>query len=183
MNSASHSQRNPGSITVRSACASDVASLGAQYVQFLASYGHDADIQNATEFISRALGQPWVRFLVATDSRGRIIGFAGGSLTYSAVSLCSPFTINDLFVLPSERGRGVATALLTGLEQCARNDRCAKLFVEAATDATVVIELYERAGFSIQPHVTLKKEVEMAAAPSSQQVTSSTICRCLPRSF
>jgi hypothetical protein len=85
------------------------------------------------------------------------------------VSLRPAFTINDVFVVPSERGRGVAEVLLAGLERYARDNRFARLFVEAASDTPAVIKVYERAGFSIQPHVTMKKELEMAAATTTQE--------------
>lgn len=163
----SRSDRKP--VSVRLARASDAPVLGAQYAEFLASYGHVADVDSTVEFVSSSLGQSWIRFLVATDDEDRIVGFVAGCLTYSAVSLQPAFTINDLFVLKSERGRGIASALLAALEQYARDNRFAKMFVEAGRDAPAVIELYERAGFRIQPHVTLKKELDMEASRPPQE--------------
>lgn len=159
MSEPQHSQQSSNGIAVRAAEVSDADALAVIYDDLLRSYGHEPDVDHTPRFITQLLQLQWVRFFVATDATGRLLGFIGCSLTYSAVSQRLALTINDLFVLVPQRRRGVASALLAVAERYARSNGLAKLFVEAATDATVVIRLYERAGFVKLPHLTLKKEL------------------------
>jgi len=150
------SSENQRNINVRVADISDTDSIANLYVEFLWSYGHKSDIAATKSFISKLLHEPWVVFLVA-KSKGEIIGFLGGSLNYSAISLQKAFTINDLFVHKSKRGFGVAKKLLIGIEDYARQNRIVKLYVEAADTANTVIKLYESTGFVMESNVMLKK--------------------------
>lgn len=147
-------------ISVRQAEAADAGALAVLYDELLRSYGHQPRPHDTPGFIADLLQRAWVRMFIAADAGGALVGFIGCGLTYSAVSLRLALTINDLFVLPHVRRRGVATQLLAAAQTYATRNGMAKIFVEAATEATFVIRLYERAGFVVLPHTTLKKELD-----------------------
>lgn len=159
MNDPPHAGQRSRPIAVRAAQSSDVDGLSSLYDELLQSYGHDPGAERTQAFIAQLLQTQWVRFFVAIEAAGSLIGFIGCGLTYSAVSQRLALTINDLFVRQADRRRGAATALIEAAEDYARSNGMAKLFVEADTSATFVIALYERSGFEKLPHLTLKKEL------------------------
>jgi ribosomal protein S18 acetylase RimI-like enzyme len=84
--------------------------------------------------------------LLACDGEaavGLVICFQGFS-TFRARPLLN---IHDLAVLPSHRGRGVATALLAAIEAEARRRGCCKLTLEVREDNPRAEALYRALGF------------------------------------
>lgn len=150
-------------VQVRLAQASDASGIGKLYPAFLASYGHHSDQQSSRQFVAKLLSEPWVRFFVATEGGSDIIGFLGGALTYSAVSHGHAFVINDIFVDLSARRRGVAKALIAALDDYCRGSGLVKIFVEVSEDAEAVSGMFKRAGYRLQSHLTLKKELNVGA--------------------
>ena len=146
-------------ITVRRATVSDAADISALYVHFLLSYGHDSERETVTRFIGCLLAEPWVAFFVAIDVSNKIVGFAGSTLTYSAVSRAPAITINDMFVDAVVRRRGVATALCGAIEAHARRNGFAKIFLETAPDAEAAIALYKKVGFETRPYLAMTREL------------------------
>jgi GNAT superfamily N-acetyltransferase len=57
----------------------------------------------------------------------RPIGFALYFFTYSTFLARPSLYLEDLFVLPAERGRGAGTALLASLARVARRRRCGRM--------------------------------------------------------
>ncbi|RKT47297.1 GNAT family N-acetyltransferase [Thiocapsa rosea] len=77
------------------------------------------------------------------DAVGLAICFQGFS-TFRARPLLN---IHDLAVLPSHRGRGIATALLAAIEAEARRRGCCKLTLEVREDNPRAEALYRALGF------------------------------------
>ena len=88
-----------------------------------------------------ALSQPNVLFAVARDDAGRAIG-------------CGALVVGDtyaelkrMYTLPAQRGRGVAKALLSLLEDSALARGCATFMLETGYLQPEAIAFYERAGY------------------------------------
>ena len=146
-------------IRVRRATASDAADISVLYLYFLRSYGYDSDREAVFRFLEYILAQSWALFFVATDESKKIVGFAGCTLTYSAVSQALAITINDMFVDSVARRRGVAVALCGAIEAHARRNGFVKIFLETAPDAKAAIALYKKVGFEIQSYLAMTKEL------------------------
>lgn len=85
-------------------------------------------------YIEQAHGRT---FLVAQDAAGRVIGY--GDLERDG-------HIDHLYCHPDVIGTGVGGAILDALEQAARGDAIARLYVEASENAR---PLFERRGFTL----------------------------------
>ena len=56
--------------------------------------------------------------------------------------------MHDVHVAPAARGHGVGTALMSALEDLAREHRFAKVTLEVAASNTGAIALYRRLGYA-----------------------------------
>jgi ribosomal protein S18 acetylase RimI-like enzyme len=75
-------------------------------------------------------------------------GFMQLFKTYSTVHLASAWILEDLFVDPEFRRRGIAEALLLAALEHARNDGAGGMFLETAYDNEPAQRVYERAGWT-----------------------------------
>ncbi|MDF1562314.1 MAG: GNAT family N-acetyltransferase [Deltaproteobacteria bacterium] len=102
-------------IEIRPARAGDAGSL-LQLIQALAEYERLAHEVSATEADLRATlfgERPGAEVLLAFDAQGAPIGYALFFPTYSTFLARPGLWLEDLFVLPEQRGRGVGRALLS----------------------------------------------------------------------
>jgi ribosomal protein S18 acetylase RimI-like enzyme len=84
--------------------------------------------------------------LLAEDEDGHAIGFATVYWTWSTLSASRHAVMNDLFVHPDARGRGVARALIEECAVRARRRGAATLGWQTAKDNVRAQRLYDRVG-------------------------------------
>ena len=60
--------------------------------------------------------------------------------------------IKRMFVLPEQRGRGIAHQILQALEQWAAEQNYTQIILETGKKMTDAIALYQRAGYAITPN-------------------------------
>jgi GNAT superfamily N-acetyltransferase len=98
-------------------------------IQGLADYERLSDAMVGTEELLREhlFGpRPFVEVLIA-EAGGRAVGFALFFHNYSTFLTRPGIYLEDLFVLPDERGRGYGKALLTALGRLAVERGCGRL--------------------------------------------------------
>ena len=78
---------------------------------------------------------------VVAESEGRVVGF----ITYTAVDDFAD--INDLFVFPEYRRRGIAQGLISAFIAAAKQSGAKKCFLEVRKSNAAAIRLYLSAGF------------------------------------
>lgn len=80
----------------------------------------------------------------------RAVGFASFYRTYSSF-LCRPcLWLDDLFVLPEERGTGVGTALMRHLARIARDQGCGRIEWTVNASNGRAITFYRKHGASLK---------------------------------
>ena len=114
----------------------------------IASYGQESDVHAAAEFLSTRFLRKDSQFFLASDQAGNPLGFIQLYPSFSSVAMQSMWYLNDLFVLPNARGRGVASELLNHVKQFARDNGSFSLKLATAIDNEVAKTLYEKHGFS-----------------------------------
>jgi GNAT superfamily N-acetyltransferase len=99
--------------------------------------------------------QPPFTLWVAADDDGQVIAYAVTFLTYSTFRALPTLYLEDLFVSPVARRRGIATAILNRLRQEAEDRGCGRMewvVLDWNRDAR---ELYRKVGASIFPDFRL----------------------------
>jgi ribosomal protein S18 acetylase RimI-like enzyme len=69
--------------------------------------------------------------------------------SFASLSLAPSWILNDLFVAPHARGRGVAEALMAAARALAERTGAAEIFLQTAHDNRVAQRLYERLGYRL----------------------------------
>jgi len=122
-------------------------------IRELAEYEKLADMAVGTlEQLERSLfgARPACEALVA-ERQGRAVGFALFFTTFSTF-LCKPgLYLEDLFVEPAQRGRGIGKALLARLAQLAVERDCGRLEWRVLDWNEPSIRFYESLGAKLMP--------------------------------
>lgn len=109
-------------------------------------YAQPSDIEAAREFLAARLSAgESVVFLAFLE--GEPVGFTQLYGSFSSVSLGQLWLLNDLFVVPAARKRGVAGALLERAHEHARQTGAKGLTLQTATDNHSAQALYKAHGW------------------------------------
>src|SRR4051794_26498942 len=118
----------PAACTIRFGRPDDVPTIFS-LIKGLADYERLADDVVGTEDLLREHlfgARPYIETLL-TEADGRAVGFALFFHNYSTFLTRPGIYLEDLFVLPEERGRGYGKALLTALGRLAVERGCGRL--------------------------------------------------------
>jgi GNAT superfamily N-acetyltransferase len=109
-------------------------------------YGQARDLEGSRIFLRERMARDEsVLFLAVEGTVG--FGFTQLYPSFSSVSMQRLWILNDLFVVPEARGRGVAVALLEEARQLAVRTRAVGLELATATDNHAAQRLYENLGW------------------------------------
>ena len=113
---------------IRDARPDDVGDL-VRLIEALASYEREPDaVQCTPGSLADALfgPEPLAHALVA-EEEGRLVGMALWFFTFSTWTGRPTLYVEDLFVEPAQRGRGLGAALMAALEEQALQRGCARM--------------------------------------------------------
>lgn len=119
---------------------SEIAKLFDDYRQF---YGQEPDLGTSTDFIRKRLKLNDSVLLVAIEEES-FLGFTQLYPSFSSVSVCRIFLLNDLFVGVKARNRGVGNALLKAAEDYAMKKDAIRLSLATQIKNKAARHLYEK---------------------------------------
>jgi N-acetylglutamate synthase-like GNAT family acetyltransferase len=129
---------------IRQAQPRDAAAIEALYRLLVPG---DENIAVAPERIA-ALEQDQTNHLLVAEAPGLLCGTAFLTLCLDPMYGFEPYgVVENVIVLPAERGRGTGTALLRGVEQLARQARCTKLMLLSSRSRSEAHQFFGRLGF------------------------------------
>jgi len=132
--------------TVRTATPADLDALARLFDAYRVFYRQDPDIPRSRAFLAERMERgESVIFIAEIDGRGA--GFAQLYPGFTSVGLGTRWTLNDLFVDPDLRGRGVGRALTERCMDHARETGAAGLELLTETDNASAQALYESLGW------------------------------------
>jgi len=150
----------------RDAFARLMAEFAAEPVSSRADLGHTHFARVADDLARRAGTLVLLAARAESEStEGVLIAFEG----YSSFAQAQLFNVHDVHVAPAARGHGVGTALMSALEDLAREHRFAKVTLEVAASNTGAIALYRRLGYA-----GLEAAAASAASPASDATYFAT---------
>ncbi len=135
----------PSRVHVLRATVHDLDRLVPLFDAYRQFYGLPSDVEGGRTFLSRRLMQDESVIFIAEDS-GASVGFAQLYPTFTSLAMRPWWILNDLYVIPEARGRGVASLLLRHAKALAVETGAGGLSLETARDNPAQ-ELYQRHGW------------------------------------
>ena len=134
-------------ILIRPAVRADVPQILA-FIRALAAYEREPDAVTATEddLVRDGFGPNPFYFCLIAECDGIPAGFAFYFFNYSTWLGRPGLYLEDLFVLPEFRGRGVGKALLQRVAQVAVESNCPRLQWEVLDWNTPAVDFYKAMG-------------------------------------
>lgn len=132
------------------ASAADAALVAPLFDAYRQFYRQPPDSRRALAFIRERLERDESVVLVAAqppDAGGAAVGFAQLYPSFSSVSACRIWVLNDLFVTPGARGLGVGRALVAAVRAHAERTGARRIVLATARDNAASRALYESVGF------------------------------------
>ncbi|MDX1671141.1 MAG: GNAT family N-acetyltransferase [Balneolaceae bacterium] len=139
--------------------AEDILFLTDQYARDEMGLGET--LPNYTKFnLVKELKKMPVAISFLAYKEGRAVGLAHCFISLSTFQARRMITIQDLAVLPEERGEGIGFEILTAVESKARELNCCKIILEVRQD-NPARKLYKRFGFekSSPPMIHMSKDI------------------------
>jgi GNAT superfamily N-acetyltransferase len=134
-------------VHVRRAVPEDLEEAAGLFDQYRVFYGQAADLPAARRFLADRMGEGDSIVLVAEAPDGALVGFTQLFPSFSSVAVAPAFTLNDLFVAPSQRRAGVGRALLQAAAGVAQAAGAVRLSLATAIDNRPAQALYESLGW------------------------------------
>ena len=119
---------------------------------------HKASRKVLEQDIADCVGEcPFVEgFIIEED--GEVAGYAMTAMGYSTEYGGISVMLEDLYLRPEYRGRGLGSAFLLYLQDSLRG-RAVRLRLEAEPSNTRAIEVYRRCGFEVLPYTEMTVEL------------------------
>jgi ribosomal protein S18 acetylase RimI-like enzyme len=134
-------------VQVRRLSADDAGAAARLFALYREFYGMGFDEALAERFLRERLEREESVVLIAEIDE-RPVGFTQLYPGFSSVSAAPAWVLNDLYVLDSARGQGVADALMEHAEGAARAAGAVALSLQTARDNHVAQRVYERQGYT-----------------------------------
>ncbi|MDR2276177.1 MAG: GNAT family N-acetyltransferase [Sphingobacterium sp.] len=132
-------------ITLQFATLDNISELEPIFTLYREFYGMEPDSKGTIDFLrNRILKNESILIFVEKDEN--IIGFAQLYPTFSSATLKKAYILNDLYVIDSERKKGIATILINKCIEIAKKENCGRVSLSTAKDNPAQL-LYENIGF------------------------------------
>ena len=134
-------------ITIRKANENDIAEVAVLFNSYRVFYKKDPDPAGAKIFISERILKSESVIFVAQDDAGELAGFVQLYPIFSSTRMKRLWLLNDLFVKPAFRSRGISIALIDECKKLCRDSDSSGMILETAKDNTIGNSLYRKTGF------------------------------------
>jgi ribosomal protein S18 acetylase RimI-like enzyme len=136
------------SLLIRRAALADLGLVAPLFDAYRQFYGKPADPALAEAFIRERIerGESIV-FLARDADGGEALGFVQLYPSFSSVAGRRIWILNDLYVIPAARKRGIGRALLAQAAEHGRSTGAVRLVLSTATNNLSAQSLYESCGF------------------------------------
>ena len=134
-------------MAIRKATTEDIDQLAVLFDQYRVFYKYMSDLAAARTFLSDRMKRGESEIYISEWDTGQIAGFVQLYPLFSSTRMKKLWLLNDLFVDPNFRGRGISLMLIDRAKQLAKETDSAGLLLETEKSNTIGNNLYPRAGF------------------------------------
>lgn len=134
-------------VSITRSALDDLDALAPLFDGYRVFYGKPSDLAKANAFLRQRLANGESVIFLARDADGSALGFTQLYPSFSSVSARRLWILNDLFVSPDARRRGVAKALLGRAREHGTETGVVRLVLQTARDNAQAQALYESVGW------------------------------------
>lgn len=123
-------------------------------------YHQESNMPAARQFLEHLIKTGDATILIAIDEDGTGVGFTTLYPTYSSVGMAPIVTLNDLYVHPDHRQKGVGEQLILQATDWASNQGAIRLELETETDNHFAQNLYKKMGWQLESNLHFSYAIE-----------------------
>jgi ribosomal protein S18 acetylase RimI-like enzyme len=145
--------REDNTYEIQPALLTDVVELAALFDEYRVFYRAESAPVKAEAFVRGLIAHRKTHFFIAREAEGKpALGFVHLMPSINTVAMRPIWLLEDLYVLPTARGKGVATALVAYAESFAQETGVERLTLATAHDNRKAQALYKRMGYQKEEH-------------------------------
>jgi ribosomal protein S18 acetylase RimI-like enzyme len=132
---------------IRKATLEDLEALSHLFDGYRIFYKLESDLGAGLSFLIERMTNKESEIFISFEETGAMTGFVQLYPIFSSTRMKRSWLLNDLFVHPTYRGRGISKALLTEVQAFAQASNSSGLILETAKTNAIGNNLYPAAGF------------------------------------
>lgn len=136
-------------MTTRKATKSDIKTLSKLFDDYRMFYKKESDLQSAENFLFERIQNQDSEIFVTENDSNEIIGFVQLYPIFSSTRMQRLWLLNDLFVSPNYRGRGISVQLIDQVKKLCMGTNGCGLVLETAKTNHIGNNLYPKTGFTL----------------------------------
>lgn len=141
-------------ISISQALIEHIDDLGQLFDDYRVFYKQPSDLKACKEFLKERILNKESIIFVATDLGDQVVGFTQLYPIYSSTRLKKAWLLNDLFVKPTAREKGVSKLLIERAKTLCINTHAHGIMLETEKTNTIGNKLYPSVGFQISNGTT-----------------------------
>ena len=134
---------------IRKAKVNDLKQLSQLFDQYRIFYEKEPDVEGAELFLHERMHNNESVIFVAESKDKLLTGFVQLYPIFSSTRMKKLWLLNDLFVLPNYRGKGISIQLIDIAKKLAKNTDAVGLILETAKSNRVGNNLYLKTEFAV----------------------------------
>ncbi len=132
---------------VRKAELEDVKSLAVLFDNYRQFYKREPGIAGAINFLNDRINNNESEIFIAENENKVVMGFVQLYPVFSSTRMKRLWLLNDLFIQPEYRGKGISVALINECKSLCRQTNSCGMILETAKDNAIGNNLYLKTGF------------------------------------
>ena len=116
--------------------------------QYMIFYKKPSNESKYKDYLKERIEKNETTIYLALNSENIPLGFVLNYYSFSSVSLGKTITLNDLFIKPEYRKKGIAEKLINKTFELAKKSGAIRVDLGTAKDNFIAQKLYERIGFT-----------------------------------
>ncbi len=136
-------------INIKQATVKELDELAILFDQYRIFYQKAGDVDGAKKFLKERIQRDESVIFVSFDDKNAMTGFTQLYPLFSSTRMKRLWLLNDLFIDPNHRGKGISVALIDRAKEMCKQTRACGLMLETAKANQVGNKLYPRAGFTL----------------------------------
>ncbi len=132
---------------IRKAVLEDVKNLSVLFDNYRQFYKKESDMAGAVSFLTERIRHSESEIFVSENEDQEMIGFVQMYPVFSSTRMKRLWLLNDLFIQPEYRGKGISVALINECKNLCRQTKSCGMILETAKDNAIGNNLYLKTGF------------------------------------